>query len=305
MAAQDCGWDSLTGLTIWRSGDALQSVASKSGRIAALLSQDPIEVLEGQLHQGRRIILTPTVQGTELYYLLEGRLQAEYDPQIILDKGDYIIAASLTKPHIFTALTAVRFLLITTHPVFDESRAKLADLERLAVEVELKDGYTAAHCERLRDLAFAVGKALGLSQERLRVLSQAAYLHDVGKIHIPQVVLLKAGPLSAAEWRLIRQHPTVGRTMLKEGFLREAGRIVEQHHERLDGSGYPLGLRGDGVMLEAYIVGVVDTFDAITTDRPYKAALPVEAAIAELCSLKDQTFPAQVIDAFLRVLKQS
>jgi HD-GYP domain-containing protein (c-di-GMP phosphodiesterase class II) len=302
---QGYGADSPSGLTIRRSGDYLQSISTKSGRIAALLSQEPIEILEGQLNQGRRIILTPSPLGTEVYYLLGGQLQAEYDAQLVLQEGDYLIADNLSDTHIFTALTPVKFLLVTTHPVFAESQTKLADLQRLAIEVEVKDGYTAAHCERIRELAFKVGKELGLSQERLRILSQAAYLHDVGKVHIPPEVLLKPGTLTKDEWQLVLEHPLAGKAMLGTSFLKSAGDIVAQHHERFDGSGYPHSLRRDEVMTEAYIIGVVDTYDAMTTDRPYKEALPQDRAITELCALKDKAFPEEVVEAFLRVLKRN
>ncbi|HZJ09449.1 MAG TPA: HD domain-containing phosphohydrolase, partial [Trueperaceae bacterium] len=111
-------------------------------------------------------------------------------------------------------------------------------------------------------------------------------------------ILLKPGKLDEDEWRVIRKHPGYGRELLENTFMRIAGPIVEQHHERADGSGYPYGLAGDEILVEASIVAVADTYDAMTTDRPYRKGLPHEAAFAELDSLADSQHPREVVRAF-------
>jgi putative two-component system response regulator len=145
--------------------------------------------------------------------------------------------------------------------------------------VEARDPSTEGHCERLSDYATALGKHLNLDQADLDALYRGAYLHDVGKIAIPDRVLLKKGRLTRKEYELMKRHPAIGddlcRTVRSFGAVRQ---IVRHHHERIDGRGYPDGLAGDRIPLLAQIVSIVDVFDALTTDRPYRKALPTATA---------------------------
>jgi putative two-component system response regulator len=153
----------------------------------------------------------------------------------------------------------------------------------LGLTVEARDAYTEGHCERLARYSRVLGTAIGLSDEDLSALQRGAYLHDVGKIGIPDAVLHKPGRLDAAEFALIKQHPIIGdRICGNLRSLRLVRLIVRHHHERLDGTGYPDGLSGDAVPLLAQIVSIADAYDAITTTRPYRTALPPEHAYAEL-----------------------
>jgi putative two-component system response regulator len=153
----------------------------------------------------------------------------------------------------------------------------------LALTIESRDPYTRGHCDRLAEYASALGKHLGLDRDRCRVLYRGGFLHDVGKIGIPDVVLQKPAPLTASEYALMQQHTTIGDTLCsKLRSLDDVRPIVRHHHERTDGSGYPDGLRGDDIPLLAQIVAVVDAYDAITTDRPHKAARTQQEAFAEL-----------------------
>lgn len=168
----------------------------------------------------------------------------------------------------------------------------------------MKDGYTADHCDRLQALSYATGLELGLSTSRLRLLDQGAYLHDVGKISVPIEILQKPSSLTSSEWDAIKRHPTAGRELLDKTFMKEAGKIVEQHHERLDGSGYPYGLAGSDVLIEATIVAVADTYDAMTTDRPYRRALSRDEALAEIQKYAGVHYPKEVVRAFMSAIKK-
>ena len=153
----------------------------------------------------------------------------------------------------------------------------------LALTVEARDPYTEGHCERLALYATALGQDLFLTDSDLGALHRGGYLHDVGKIGIPDSVLLKPAKLTEAEFDLMKQHTVIGERLC--GNLRTLGpvrSIVRHHHERLDGSGYPDGLRGHEVPLLAQIVSIVDLYDAVTTTRPYRAASSPERAYAEL-----------------------
>ncbi len=186
----------------------------------------------------------------------------------------------LTKPIDVRQLRArVRALLHVKHCTDDLDSAEEV-LLNLGRTVEARDPSTEGHCERLAAYATAMGAALGLSPADLQVLYRGAMIHDVGKIAIPDAVLLKPGPLTADEFEVMKRHTTVGE-MLCADFraLRLVRPIVRHHHERLDGGGYPDGLVGAAVPLLAQIVGILDVFDALTTPRPYRAALSLGAAV--------------------------
>ena len=154
-------------------------------------------------------------------------------------------------------------------------------LNSLALSIEAKDPYTRGHCDRLAELAVALARHLGLPEEQLLALRRAGIVHDIGKVGVPEHILLKPGPLTDEEWRIMKEHPVIGERIcapLKS--FRLVLPIIRHHHEKLDGSGYPDGLKGAQIPLTARILQVVDVFDALTTDRPYRKALSFEAAFA-------------------------
>jgi hypothetical protein len=172
-------------------------------------------------------------------------------------------------------------------------------LERLAV----KDASTREHTRRVAELSVQVGQELGLRGGRLRSLAVAALLHDVGKLQVPDAILRKAGPLSRSEFDVIKRHPGDGATLLGHigGFGAEAP-LVRGHHERLDGSGYPDGLRGSELSLEIRILGVCDVYDALTSERVYRRSLTQEQALLLLDRGRGSSYDADAIDALARVV---
>ena len=153
----------------------------------------------------------------------------------------------------------------------------------LAMTIEARDLLTDGHCQRLAGYANALGAAIGLTDNELGILRRGGFLHDIGKIGIPDAVLLKQGPLSGDEYALIKTHTIIGDRLCGEmRSLRAVRPIVRSHHERSDGSGYPDGLTGDAIPLVAEIIGIVDVFDAMTTERPYRQARTAAEACDEL-----------------------
>jgi len=153
----------------------------------------------------------------------------------------------------------------------------------LGLTIEARDASTDGHCHRLGRYASALGRAIGLDGDDITALERGGIVHDIGKVGIPDAVLLKPGRLTPEEYELIKQHPVIGDRLCGElRSLRNVRPIVRHHHERRDGSGYPDGLRGEAIPLLAQIMGIVDVFDAATTTRPYKAALPFAQAAEEL-----------------------
>jgi putative two-component system response regulator len=189
----------------------------------------------------------------------------------------------LTKPPNIQELRARVRSLVRLKRYTDELDSAEAMLLTLAMTIEARDSYTQGHCRRLAAYATALGANLGLTSDELRALYRGAFLHDLGKICVPDGVLQKAGPLTDQEYILMKQHPVVGESLCGQlRVLRPVKPIVRHHHERLDGSGYPDGLRGDHVPFLAQILSIVDVFDAMTTDRPYRQAQTVDAGCREL-----------------------
>jgi putative nucleotidyltransferase with HDIG domain len=170
--------------------------------------------------------------------------------------------------------------------------------------VEADDQYTGEHSRGVVELARDVGQRLGLGDERLRNLEFGALLHDVGKVAIPKEIINKPGKLDAREWEIIKTHTVEGQRMLDRvgGFMSDVGRIVRSHHERWDGNGYPDRLAGEQIPIEARIISVCDTWSAMTTNRPYRAALPAETATQELIDCAGSQLDPDVVAAALAVV---
>jgi putative nucleotidyltransferase with HDIG domain len=172
--------------------------------------------------------------------------------------------------------------------------------------VEADDSYTGEHCKDVVHLALDVACELDLDMSVQRRVEFGALLHDIGKIAVPKKIVNKPGKLDAREWEIIKTHTVEGQKMLERvgGFMREVGEIVRSHHERWDGSGYPDGLRGERIPLEARIVCCCDAFNAMTTTRSYRKAMPVHAAMAELRAKAGTQFDPRVVDAMLAVAER-
>jgi HD-GYP domain-containing protein (c-di-GMP phosphodiesterase class II) len=173
--------------------------------------------------------------------------------------------------------------------------------------VEADDAYTGEHCRGVVRLAVNVAHALGLDAERCRNVEFGALLHDVGKIAIPNDIINKPGKLDDREWEIVRMHTIEGQRMLETvgGLMSGVGRIVRSSHERWDGAGYPDGLSGEAIPLEARIVSTCDAFDAMTTTRSYRKAMSIDVAVAELTANSGTQFDPAVVAALLEVLERS
>ena len=170
----------------------------------------------------------------------------------------------------------------------------------IASIVEMRDPYTAGHQARVADLAAAIARQMGLSDEQVQAIRLASIVHDLGKIKIPAEILSKPGLLSDIEYQLIKTHPQASYDILKDiSFPWSIAQMALQHHERVDGSGYPQGLKGEALMLEARILSVADVVEAMSSHRPYRAALGTEAALEEITKHRGIYFDPQVVDACL------
>lgn len=178
--------------------------------------------------------------------------------------------------------------------------AIFGSLNLLASSVEAKDLYTKGHSSRVKLISVDIAKAYGLPQKEISILEHGAMLHDIGKIGIQDKVLLKPGRLTDEEYNIIKQHPTIGERIVRGiKFFEPMLPLIRYHHERYDGKGYPDGLKGNDIPVLARIIAVADTYDAMTTTRPYRSAMPKEKALAILEEIKGTQLDAQFVDIFM------
>lgn len=210
----------------------------------------------------------------------------------------------LSKPvHPHELRARVRSLTRVKH-LIDLLDSAEAAFVALALTIEARDPYTNGHCERLSRLAAQLGTAIGLGADDLHALRRGGYLHDIGKVGVPDSILLKPAPLTAEESAVMRRHPEIGDSLCAPlQSLRTVRPIILGHHERIDGSGYPAGLRGDAIPLLAQVVGIVDVYDALTSKRPYREALSHGQAVAFILEETHAgRFNPRYVEAFLDTL---
>jgi putative nucleotidyltransferase with HDIG domain len=194
--------------------------------------------------------------------------------------------------------------------LFDRQRSLLQELAHaneetllgLVSALDLREHNTSLHSQRVREYTELIASRFGVDEKTRREIGFGALLHDVGKIAVPDHILLKPGKLTADEWREMRKHPEAGYRIVKRiGFLKAAAEIVHAHHERYDGKGYPRGLKGDEIPLGARLFKVADVYDALTSQRPYRSPVTYEEAAAEILNQKDSQFDPAVVATFMAI----
>jgi len=180
-----------------------------------------------------------------------------------------------------------------------------ATIETMSKIIEAKDPYTSGHQQRVSQLATAIAKELNFSEDKVEGIRVASLIHDIGKIGLPTEILSKPGKLSDIESNLIREHSQIGYDILKSNdFSHPVANIILQHHERLNGSGYPNHLKGDEILLEAKIIGIADVVEAMSSHRPYRPALGIDAALEEISQNRGILYDSEVVDACLKLFKE-
>jgi len=262
-------------------------------------------------------VMMPRLSGFAVCQKIKSNPETDLVPVVLVtalsDKRDRLegIKAGaddfLTRPVDRTELLArVRSLLKLKFRTDELERAESV-LFSLARSIEGKDPYTHGHCERLAEKSVRLGEQVGLSGDQITALRRAGVVHDIGKVAVPDAILLKPARLTPEEWDVIRQHPIVGERIcapLKS--FRSVLPIIRHHHERYDGSGYPDGLRGEAIPIAARVLQIVDVFDALTTERPYKKALP---CIEALTTMREEVakgwWDPEIFDQFERLISRT
>ena len=213
----------------------------------------------------------------------------------------------LTRPVDRSELLARVRSLVNLKAYTDELERAEAVIFALARSIEGKDPATEGHCERLSDYATRLGKHIGLADDQVTALRRAGVVHDVGKVAVPETILLKPGPLTLEEWQIMKQHPVVGERICQPlKSFRLVLPIIRHHHEKGDGTGYPDGLKGQQIPLTARILQIVDVYDALTTKRPYKSPLPEGEALGIMeQEVKKGWWDGDIFSAFQHVVREN
>jgi putative two-component system response regulator len=291
-----------------REGFEVHNASDGSSALAECASFRPDLILLDVLMPGingfevcRRIKASPETRLTPVV-LITGLSQAEDRIKGINAGADDF----LSKPIDMNELLARTRSLIKLKQYTDDMENAESVLFSLALSIEARDPYTHGHCERLSELAARLGERLGIPEEHVKALRRSGILHDIGKIVVPDAILLKPGPLSAQETEVMRKHPVVGeRICAPLRILRLVLPIIRHHHERYDGSGYPDHLSGPEIPLTARILQLADVYDALTTDRPYRKADHPDVALDILNEeAKRGWWDRDLLDAFQGMIRE-
>ena len=291
------------------SGHAVRTAASAEQALA-VLERAPLDLVVTDVHMG-------AMSGVELCARIKSDARWALLPVVIvtavsdLDSRVAGLAAGaddfFAKPFDFVELNTRARALIRVKTLLDQLERAECVITTLGATIEARDVYTGGHCERLAAYAVALGRALGVPEPLGRALRLGGYLHDLGKIAVPDGVLLKPGPLTPAERQEVNRHPGVGADLVRGlRTLDDVRPLIRHHHERWDGSGYPDRLQGEAIPLGARIMAVVDVYDALRTARPYKSPLPLARTLDVLKAERDAgAWDPVVVNAFLEVLRDA
>lgn len=275
--------------------------------LSLLARTDNIEIMFYEFVADRPVSIIPgdSRDLLEFYYITEGSIVIDLgDCCYTLNKGDYFYVHNISQTVPFRTLTETKILYITSAPVYNFVYNYTEDLNQLLSKSESKDIYMRKHGNRVQDYSVKIANKLGLSTDIHYALAMASLFHDIGKCFIPDEILNKPSSLTDNEFNYIKKHSTYSSELMQGKFKEEVSCIVEQHHERLDGSGYPKGLKGDQIRTEAKIIAVADSYDAMTSDRAYRKARSPEAAVNELKRCIGIYYDEKIVLALEEILRE-
>lgn len=295
------------GFYIARNGDYIDKFVQNSGQLSLLAKGDGTEIMLQKIKEKEIVFIEPSDIGEtmEFFYILEGEIEVyNNEDKLKLRNGDHFYVHHLKDTVQFTTCSEVTLLYFSTQPLFHYLSETIKDLTELAEKVEKKDMYTHSHIQRVKDYSVKIGNRLNLSFEKIENIAFASLFHDLGKINVPDEILNKPGELTQEEFECIKKHPIDGAELVEKTYYKSIGKIIEQHHERIDGNGYPNGLKGHEILIEAKIISVADSYDAMTTDRPYRKGLSPQEAVEELKRLRNLHYDKVIVDKFIEILEE-
>lgn len=264
-----------------------------------LYSEDNFEAFTEIMPKGTvGVFFTIPGNRLEFYYILKGKLEVMNQGEIVLiEEGDSYSHHELNKNYMFRVIEDVEMIGINTNPCFDEYQDDIGHLVQILHDIQEVDGDTMEHCNRVKGITMGIAYFMKYDSSKLLDLFYAAKFHDVGKIKIPKEILLKPAKLTNEEYEIMKKHSQYTYELIREYYGEEVASIAYEHHEKLDGTGYPRGLNAEQIGLGARIICVADAYDAMSVTRPYRKGMSKEDALKELRRCEGTQFDKEVIDA--------
>jgi HD-GYP domain-containing protein (c-di-GMP phosphodiesterase class II) len=281
------------------------STTYRKNRIERIYASADFDIGRYHFNADSFLYIDPTecVGMVRSYTVVSGRC-IELQSQNILTCGDLLLVEEVES---MTTLYMTEPSTILIHAQcpnsIDRMKKKSAEMIQLLSDLQTKDHYTKEHSDRVFEWAKKMGLALGYHSKQIYNLNKAARFHDVGKVFIADEILNKKEPLSVEEYKRIQNHVHLGESLILETYDKEVLTIIKQHHERIDGTGYPNGLVGNDILEEARVLAICDSFDAMTTDRVYKKGKSVAEAIVELRMLSGTLYDEVLVELFIKIIE--
>jgi response regulator RpfG family c-di-GMP phosphodiesterase len=290
--------DDVINKTVIKSGEGIAGQVAKTGQ--ALRKSGKSELDDTQ---ARRMGVYRTKSWLSIPLMIGGEVLGVINQTDKLDLSDF----SKADEQIMFTLVEKAGIKLENQALYEGLYSNMMDtLNSLVTTIEAKDPYTREHSQRVTDYAMELARFIGLGEDKIEMVNFAGMLHDIGKIGVRDEILTKSGKLTSEEYEMIKMHPDIGERIVKPlGLVAEELGIIRHHHERFDGGGYPDGIAGENIPLLARIVGVTDAFDAMTTTRSYRKALPVESALEEMRKFAGTQFDPDIVHVWIQAVEQN
>lgn len=284
--------------------DSTFEIKNKNSKIDKKYQDGSLQVSMIHMSADRILYIEPlqTSEAYKTYYLLEGSCYVFEDSSIIKG-GDMIVFKNTEGIHTLKTLEKTIILVhATKYDVYQTVEKNHNTVDKLLHEIQDKDHYTGEHSLRVYELVKKLALRMGFKDQKLNNINKAAYYHDLGKIFIDDTILNKPGKLNPHEFHEIKKHVEHSKAMILEHFNEDVFNIIVQHHERCDGSGYPRGLKGDDISVEARMLAICDSYDAMITNRVYKKGKSPELALLELKELSGTLYDSDIVSEFIKMI---
>lgn len=289
---------------IFRTGTSIKEDVNKAGTFKLIVNDIDFEVFEAEINAGRSIICQPyeSHDSMNACLVLSGKLYHMNTKSFIMP-GEYYTFKNLKETHYISVEEKTKLVMIRKNGLFMEQVSVTNKIADYMDKIQEKDDYTNNHCNRTGKLGVQIAIEMDVSEKAIENILYVGKIHDVGKIRIPSKILNKPGKLSKEEFDIVKKHSQHGHDIITESINnKEFAQIILQHHEKIDGSGYPNGLKGDEICIEAKIIAVADCYDAMTSDRPYRAALSNDIAINELRKYAGIWYDTRIVEILTKIV---
>ncbi|MFZ5354631.1 MAG: HD-GYP domain-containing protein [Bacillota bacterium] len=293
----------MKGFNTVRQGESIHTSGNTSCTYELKVKDSGTEAMLMSLKRNSMLICQPYEcrNSLNIYYILDGVLEHQRDKSLY-KKGDCFTVKNIQDSIFFKCIVDSSILWITEKNIYEQVAFENRLINQMLQSIQQKDNYTYDHCCRVGQLSRQISRKMGLSDKRIVNTIIAAMCHDIGKINTPVQILNKPDSLSETEYEIVKRHAIDGYVILAKEMGEDIARIILQHHERLDGRGYPNHIRGNDIILEAKILAVIDSFDAMVSDRPYRRGIKPEEALSELKGCIGTHYEKEVVDRFEEVL---